>query len=641
MSSSANKPSSTGMVTPRRYSTMTTLRNLTPQGKGNYPQSPLVNRNFSNPSTPMFRSNSTQLNFTSSSALDLGLPEAVAASPGTLDRYPRPSLLSLQDASSYRTDSFDSAVSSSSKAAKFSSSGGGDLPLLGNDIITSIRIRPINQPSNNIWTHGPVPNDLYGREYIRQDSSSNSSALQQEYMFNHVFGMESDNSSIYQKSVASVVRNVFCGYNGIVFAYGMTGTGKTYSMQGTEDEPGIIPLGMRDLFDMVESNADSDTFQIRISYLEIYNERIRDLISNSQEEPKVREGANGEVIVSPMTRVLVTSPEEVSQVIEQCNAIRKTAATDYNTYSSRSHAILQVFLIRNSLSTHTTRTSTLSLVDLAGSERASTDHERRKEGAFINKSLLTLGTVISRLSNSVNGGSSSSNNHIPYRESKLTRLLQQSLSGQSQISLLATISIEARHAVESTNTLKFAMRTQNLPTEIRQAEASTNYQAEVTSLRAALAKSNQELELFSNTLKQLKSDLEERDAYISWLEAEKSHESAISRVRLRMEELLSDRNMEIADLKEDVNDKEKIIYALRSSQRRRELAELNQSKIRFSRFRDLPNRKYEIDESEKENSTLSKENESATGYVTDPAEMDQDDVETISLEAINSPPAAV
>ncbi|WBW72359.1 kinesin family plus-end directed microtubule motor Tea2 [Schizosaccharomyces osmophilus] len=597
MSSSTNKPGFTGMVTPRRYSTMTSLRNVTPQAKGNYPQSPSLIRNFSN---PMFRSNSTQLSVSGSSALDLGVSEGAASPLGTLDRYPRPSVLNLQDASSYRTESFDSAASSFSKTGRIPSSGAGELPLLGSDIITSIRICPVDRHNNNLWTHGTVLNDPYGREYIHQDTNSNSSSLQQEYMFNHVFGIESDNLNIYQNSVASVVRNVFSGYNGIVFAYGMTGTGKTYSMQGTEDEPGIIPLGMRDLFNMVESNAESDTFQIRISYLEIYNERIRDLISDSQEEPKVREGANGEVIVSPMARVLVTSPEDVSQVIEQCNAIRKTAATDYNTYSSRSHAILQVFLIRNSQSTHTTRTSTLSLVDLAGSERASTDHERRKEGAFINKSLLTLGTVISRLSNSVNGGASSNNNHIPYRESKLTRLLQQSLSGQSQISLLATISVEARHAVETTNTLKFAMRTQNLPTEIRQAEASTNYQAEVSSLRAALVKSNQELEICTNILKQFKSDLEERDAYISWLEAEKSHESAISRARLRMEELLSDRNMEIADLKEEINDKEKIIYALRSSQQRRELAELNQSKIRFSKFRDLPN-KYVPEESEKEN----------------------------------------
>ncbi|CAA22353.1 kinesin family plus-end directed microtubule motor Tea2 [Schizosaccharomyces pombe] len=579
MSSSSSKPVNTGLVTPRRYSTMTGIRTGPSQsGTGSIPYSPTspLSRNFSNYSIPMLRSNSTQTNVNGPTAFDLGVTEKLM-SPGTLDRYTRPALYPSKDLD-YLKNEYVNYESTTSQQTN--SKGLKESNFVGSGIITSIRIRPIGK-NQGVWSHGKLSNDPYGREYIRQQTSTSSSTIQQEYLFNNVFGMESKNYDIYKRSVKSVVRNVFSGYNGIVFAYGMTGTGKTYSMQGTENEPGIIPLAMNDLFEMVENNSDDDTFQIRISYLEIYNERIRDLIGNSDEEPRIRENASGEVNVTPLTRVLVTSPEEVSQVIEQCNAIRKTAATDFNTYSSRSHAILQVFLIRNNPTAHTSQISSLSLVDLAGSERASAHHERRKEGAFINKSLLTLGTVISRLSAAANPSLTSNSGHIPYRESKLTRLLQQSLSGQSQISLLATISIESNHTMETTNTLKFASRAQNLPQDIRQAEAVTNVQAELASLHSALEKNAQEVEYYASLVKQLTSDLEERDTYIAMLEAERSQGTAISRARLRMEELLSDHNFEIADLRDELQDKEQIIYALRYAQKQRDIADFNQSLAKF------------------------------------------------------------
>ena len=289
------------------------------------------------------------------------------------------------------------------------------------------------------------------------------------------------------------------GYHGTVFAYGMTGTGKTFSMQGTASSPGVIPLAITDIFSYIRETPSRE-FLLRVSYLEIYNERIHDLLSmptNSgiggnanQEEIKLREDSKRGVYATPLKEEIVQSPTQLLRVIARGDQARRTASTQFNSRSSRSHAVVQIVVEsrerlpgssgaadagkgkRSGMLPGGVRVSTLSLIDLAGSEKAAESKERRQEGAHINKSLLTLGTVIAKLSDwkdKEGKGADKEGKHLPYRDSKLTRLLQGALQGNSLVSILCTIQIGSAgtaatansHTAETLNTLKFASRAKN------------------------------------------------------------------------------------------------------------------------------------------------------------------------------------
>lgn len=313
----------------------------------------------------------------------------------------------------------------------------------------------------------------------------------------NVFTPHDGNEKVYDGSAKRLVRRVMEGYHGTVFAYGMTGTGKTFSMNGTTQSPGVIPLAITDIFSFIRETPRRE-FLLRVSYLEIYNEKIRDLLSlaatsdgcgmsGQQEEIKLREDGKRGVYASPLKEEIVQSPTQLLRVIARGDIARKTESTQFNSHSSRSHAVVQIVIEsreralitpsgqedkRAPMAPGGVRVSTLSLIDLAGSERAADNKDRRTEGAHINKSLLTLGTVIARLSgNKDKTGNSTDKDgkHLPYRDSKLTRLLQPALSGNSLISILCTIQIGSggsaavanNHTMETLNTLKFAARARN------------------------------------------------------------------------------------------------------------------------------------------------------------------------------------
>jgi centromeric protein E len=282
------------------------------------------------------------------------------------------------------------------------------------------------------------------------------------------------------------------GYHGTVFAYGMTGTGKTFSMQGTATNPGVIPLAITDIFSYIRETPHRE-FLLRVSYLEIYNEKINDLLAGSaigmggqsgpQEEIKLREDSKRGVYATPLKEEIVQSPTQLLRVIARGDQARRVAGTQFNARSSRSHAVVQIVVEsrerasgpslsgdkRSAIIPGGVRVSTLSLIDLAGSEKAADDKERRTEGSHINKSLLTLGAVVGGLAQSKTGKDGKKDNHLPYRDSKLTRLLQGALSGNSLVSILCTIQIgasgspaaSATHVNETLNTLKFASRAKN------------------------------------------------------------------------------------------------------------------------------------------------------------------------------------
>ena len=345
---------------------------------------------------------------------------------------------------------------------------------------------------------------------------------------------------MYDACAKQLVRQVMEGYHATVFAYGMTGTGKTFSMQGTTSSPGVIPLAINDIFSYIRETPHRE-FLLRVSYLEIYNEKIHDLLSPAtvtkggmpeppQEEIKLREDAKRGVYATPLKEEIVQSPTQLLRVIARGDLARRTAGTQFNARSSRSHAVVQVVVESrerqpggNPMGTNKgmggVRVSTLSLIDLAGSERAAESKERRQEGSHINRSLLTLGTVIARLSEarSRDGGKDKDASHLPYRDSKLTRLLQPALSGNSLVSILCTISAAASGGPgssslnETLNTLKFAARARNnIVSHAKKAEDGLaggmdagskvlleRYRAEIDKLRGQLedvAKSKDEAE---------------------------------------------------------------------------------------------------------------------------------------------------
>jgi centromeric protein E len=314
----------------------------------------------------------------------------------------------------------------------------------------------------------------------------------------NVFATHDNNARVYDSSAKRLVRRVMEGYHGTVFAYGMTGTGKTFSMQGTASSPGVIPLAITDIFSYIRETPSRE-FLLRVSYLEIYNEKIHDLLSAPPagtvlapnapppEEIKLREDAKRGVYASPLKEEIVQSPTQLLRVIARGDNARRTSSTQFNARSSRSHAVVQIVVEsreripgngvmgdskRSALPPGGVRVSTLSLIDLAGSERAAETKERRAEGSHINKSLLTLGTVIARLSGDKDKDGKPTDKdgkHLPYRDSKLTRLLQGALSGDSLVSILCTIQIGSigsaaalnTHTGETLNTLKFASRAKN------------------------------------------------------------------------------------------------------------------------------------------------------------------------------------
>ncbi|KAF7683424.1 Kinesin-like protein KIN-7N [Astathelohania contejeani] len=241
-------------------------------------------------------------------------------------------------------------------------------------------------------------------------------------------------NELYKACIRNIVMEFIKGINGTIFAYGQTGSGKTYTMLGTEADPGIIKLSLEEIF------KEKQKFFIEISYLEIYNEKLIDLI-NSEQDLKLY--SIDTLIISNLTRIEVGTLNQALEILDISENKRKTGKTEFNERSSRSHTIFQIYLH------YKDQTSVLSLIDLAGSERASGSIERRKEGAFINKSLLALGNVINNLSKKTYTG---------FRDSKLTRILQPSLDGSSNVVALCMISPEKECFEESISTLKFSAR---------------------------------------------------------------------------------------------------------------------------------------------------------------------------------------
>ncbi|KHN76784.1 Kinesin-like protein KIF13A [Toxocara canis] len=280
-----------------------------------------------------------------------------------------------------------------------------------------------------------------------------------------------DQDEVFKHVGSGVLNNAFLGYNACIFAYGQTGSGKSYSMLGTKENPGIIPRLCNAIFERIEeASCETLAFKVEVSYMEIYNERVRDLLDpkKAAKNLKVREHKILGPMVDGLSVLAVSSYEQIASLIEEGNKSRTVAATNMNAESSRSHAVFNIRLtqaltdLENGFTGE--KMSKISLVDLAGSERAQKSGavgKRLEEGGNINKSLTTLGMVISALAERSHP-QSNKQKFVPYRDSVLTWLLKDNLGGNSRTVMVATISPSADNYEETLSTLRYADRAKKI-----------------------------------------------------------------------------------------------------------------------------------------------------------------------------------
>eukprot|EP01083_Nonionella_stella_P287816 979805_1 len=297
-------------------------------------------------------------------------------------------------------------------------------------------------------------------DYLRHER--NRKKRNRSYAFDHAFDEACSNQAVYDHTISLLINGVVNGYNSTIFAYGATGAGKTYTMTGTTKNPGLMVLTLQDLFGII--NTKQSEYCISISYLEVYNEHIRDLL-NFDSDGKylaLREDPIKGIVVAGITEIYANSAMHILELLQKGNKNRTTESTAANTHSSRSHAVLQVVIQNKDLMTDTVKIAKLNMIDLAGSERASITSNRGVrllEGANINRSLLALANCINALAKGQR------KRFVPYRDSKLTRLLKDSLGGNCRTVMIANASPADFTYEDTSNTLKYANRAKNIKTK--------------------------------------------------------------------------------------------------------------------------------------------------------------------------------
>ncbi|KAI1280416.1 Kinesin-like protein Klp68D [Halotydeus destructor] len=331
-----------------------------------------------------------------------------------------------------------------------------------------VRCRPMHE-KEIAEEHERVVEMFLDRGVIELKCLTKASEPAKQFTFDAVYDWNSKQSDLYDETARPLVNAVLDGFNCTIFAYGQTGTGKTYTMEGLKNDPekrGIIPSSFEHIFNHI-ARSQNQQYLVRGSYLEIYQEEVRDLLAKDQTKRlEVKEAADVGVYVKDLSSFVCKSIKEIEHVMTIGNQNRAVGATNMNEHSSRSHAIFIINVEHSEVGadkeTHI-RVGKLNLVDLAGSERQAKTGavgQRQKEAIKINLSLSALGNVISAL---VDGKST----HIPYRDSKLTRLLQDSLGGNSKTVMVANVGPASYNYEETLTTLRYASRAKNIKNKPR------------------------------------------------------------------------------------------------------------------------------------------------------------------------------
>ncbi|XP_046972353.1 kinesin-like protein Klp61F [Vanessa cardui] len=432
-----------------------------------------------------------------------------------------------------------------------------------------VRLRPLNQRERDIKSLGVVE-VVNGREVVVRQSQQ--SMHTKRFTFDRAFPPLSKQVEIYQEVVSPLIEEVLAGYNCTVFAYGQTGTGKTHTMVGEaaadettwQSDPlaGIIPRALSQIFD--ELRISNTEYTVRVSYLELYNEELFDLLSTSEDNSKLRiyedvtrKGAN---IVNGLEEITVYNKNEVYKIMAQGQERKRVASTLMNAQSSRSHTVFTIVIHMKENSPEgeeLVKIGKLNLVDLAGSEnisKAGSDNpakrERARECVNINQSLLTLGRVITALVER--------HPHIPYRESKLTRILQESLGGRTKTSIIATISPGHKDLEETMSTLEYANRAKNIQNKPEVNQKMTkkailkDYAEEIDRLKRDLhaAREKNGVYLANETFAEMTLKQEEQRKEIQELLLKKR---AMEEERERMESVFKELNCSLEEHKQQLN----------------------------------------------------------------------------------------
>jgi kinesin family protein 5 len=314
--------------------------------------------------------------------------------------------------------------------------------------------------------------------------------------------MASRQSDVFDYSIRPTVDDILNGYNGTVFAYGQTGAGKSYTMMGSDIDDdvgkGVIPRIVQQIFASILASPSNIEYTVRVSYMEIYMERIRDLLVPQNDNLPVHEEKNRGVYVKGLLEVYVSSEEEVFEVLRRGGTARAVSATNMNAESSRSHSIFVVTVTQKNVETGSMKSGQLFLVDLAGSEKVGktgASGQTLEEAKKINKSLSALGMVINSLTDS-------KSSHIPYRDSKLTRILQESLGGNSRTTLIINCSPSSYNDAETLSTLRFGMRAKTIKNK-----AKVNAELSPAELKAMLKKSQGQITTYENYIGALEGEV--------------------------------------------------------------------------------------------------------------------------------------
>ncbi|GBG31510.1 Kinesin-related protein 4 [Hondaea fermentalgiana] len=450
-------------------------------------------------------------------------------------------------------------------------------------IVVGCRVRPLNEQelelgNASIWTSCGETKRIWRADDNTGKNKSGattttSKPTSKPFQYDHVFGQEDDNDDVYEKLGQPIISGVLDGFHGTIFAYGQTSSGKTHTLLGTAEEMGVIVHSVHDIFEYVSRAPPEMEFLIRVSYLEIYNEEVRDLLGGNTESGGLRivDDPQKGCHVRGLKEVVVLSPDHVFELLRSGEAKRHYGATKMNYTSSRSHTLFRMVVESRTDMSEETKSSEedekkesvegekssasdsglgagedddtssvgkvvqvaqLNLVDLAGSERVSKTEAtgaRLKEGAAINKSLLVLGTVINKLADGHKG-------HIPFRDSKLTRLLSNSLGGNAKTAVVCTLSPAERNYDESKSTLQFASRAKTIVNKavknhvMDKSALLDQYKQEVAQLKLQLASGGSVVDL--PELSQVRQQLREEESKRQALEAQsEQHKVALQEMR--------------------------------------------------------------------------------------------------------------
>ncbi|XP_068656248.1 kinesin-like protein KIN-8B [Aristolochia californica] len=393
-------------------------------------------------------------------------------------------------------------------------------------LTVAVRCRPLNEAERRRCRNIIQVTDEKGVTVLDPDLAKDyldriqNRTKEKSYTFDYAFGPECTNEDVYRRSIASTTAGIVQGLNATVFAYGSTGSGKTHTMVGTRKDHGLMVLSLHMIFDLIKKAESSNVFEVTCSYLEVYNEVIYDLLEKSSGHLELREDPVQGIVVAGLRSIKVQSADRILELLNLGNSRRKTESTEANATSSRSHAVLEITVKRKQRGQYRSEVlrGKLALVDLAGSERASETNsggQKLRDGANINRSLLALANCINALGKQQKKGLA----YVPYRNSKLTRILKDGLSGNSQTIMVATISPADDQYHHTINTLKYADRAKEIKTHI---------QKNIGTLDNHLADYQKMIENLQVEISRLRSELAQKDSQLSVKVPDKTADDELS-----------------------------------------------------------------------------------------------------------------